>query len=334
MSDKASPNRAAAAAWIELRAQIDARSTMGRGSPHLTDYALDRFEPKTVMELLLDPEPTFFAHKDLLFSALSTWTICPSQHSLVQEAMVLTGIDQLAELEKNHRAAIPQDPLLADIISRLAGPGIDFYREFYYPIGGLSRVLKAQSLNNYRESMAHAARDIGFTLGIMKICHYHSENLSSRDHFRPASVKAASVALATILDPHKGGTIHNHVELDELHSVKPINSENCRKKHAPYSRSASLIYAAKSVWAGDKSLLDPIIGGSASYATHGVLVDEGFGRAAFIGPKIIGPMFERESLVEQMKFLPPVPALEFAAPKFEKCAGQIRSAFAKARKVN
>ena len=174
-------NDEAGVAWRDIYSQIAAGSVLTADAPPLISYALVNFRPELVLERLLDPRPSYFAHKDILFAGLCTWTVAPKRQTLIEEAMVLAGATRLAAIEQKHQKQLPQAPMLAEIVTRVAGPGIDFYQDFYYPAGGLQRVIKARSPRLMRRSLQFASREIGFAVEMMRVCHDHAARLQDRE---------------------------------------------------------------------------------------------------------------------------------------------------------
>ncbi len=293
-----------------------AASVLHDGSPRLAEYALDRFDPKIVIERLLAPEPTYFAHKDILFAGLTAWTVAPQYPHLVREAMILAGMSRLADLERKRQKEFPQDPFLADIVSRLNGPGIDFFQEFYYPAGGLYRAVNARSPVLMRRSFAAASKNIGFQVEMMRVCHYHAERLQSRGKFCQASFESSSDAVAKLVTKDMTPWIKSYHSDKNKETMRTINAKNCKTKAAKFIKPASLIYAASSIVVQGGTLLDILCEGNAIYADHGIYIGEWIGRAVYVEAKIISPMYHRKKYDKQNDFLPLIPALTFLMPDF------------------
>ena len=57
----------------------------------------------------------------------------------------MAGAEHLVAIEQKNQKSFTQEPMLAGIVTQIAGQGIDFYQDFYYPAGGLQRIIKARS---------------------------------------------------------------------------------------------------------------------------------------------------------------------------------------------
>jgi len=304
------------AAWTTLTEHLQAGSVLQEGSPRLAEYALDNFDPKVVIERLLDPKPTYFAHKNILFAGLSAWVVAPHYPHLVKEAMILAGMSQLADLEAKKQKEFPQAPQLADVVIRIAGPGIDFYRDFYYPAGGLHRVVKARSPHLMRRSLKAASKYIGFQVEMMRICHYHAEHLQGSETFRQASLDWSSRALEDLIKVDSTPTIVSYHSKNRPDIKRTINAHNCKKKSAPYSPSATLIYAASSINLENETLLAALCRGAVSFRKHGHYLPMWLGRAIHADRKIITPMYPSGMNNDQTEFLPAIAEIEIPAPNY------------------
>ena len=327
MSKAASWSQALAESWAEMLVGLEARSTLKPETPRLTDYAFGRFDPKVVIERLLEPEPSYFALKDILFAGLCVWTVCPNSSHLIDDAMVLSGISRMAELEEHRKAQLPQDAFLADIVARLAGPGIDFYRDFYYPIGGLRRILNVQSPELLWQAVSKASDDIGFEVEIMRVCHYHALHLRDTDRYKISSNKGAGRAVSNLYQKSlKSPNIVNEI-LRENRTSTTQDPLNCQKKAAPFKSSAVLIYAASSILVGSQSFLQKMRAGNVNYREHKSLLMPWLSRAVYAAETIIEPMYPSISKASQIDFLPNIPKASIGPPEFGEESDAIHKAF-------
>lgn len=320
-----------AAIWHELFAQIAAKSVLAPDALPLTDYALGNFNPKLVIERLLDPTPSYFAHKEILFAGLCAWTVGPKHTFLIEEAMVLAGASRLAVVERKHQEQLPQAPILADIVTRIGGPGIDFYQDFYYPAGGLQRIIKARSPRLMQRSLQAAAREIGFAVEMMRVCHDHALRLQDRRRYRTASFVSGGQAVSELLTlgKTKGGIVNTL--LGQSLPKRTVDGLNSKKKSDKFSRSAAMIYAAYSIPCEGDTLLSLLCRGEATYKKYGHLLDEWVGRAAFVAKCVISPMYVREGMAEQTEYLSAITPIEIAPPDYGEASLHVDQAFKIAR---
>ncbi|WP_156633814.1 hypothetical protein [Methylobacterium sp. Leaf113] len=326
MKRTSSRSRELAGTWRTMVAGLEARSSLKEETPRLSDYAFGHFNPKMVIERLLEPDPTYFALKDILFAGLCVWTVCPYAVHLIEDAMVLAGISRMAELEEDRKAQLPQDALLADIVARLSGPGIDFYRDFYYPMGGLNRILHVRSPDLLQQAVSFASKNIGFEVEMVRVCHYHALYLQNTAGFRVAGVTRSGVAVSRLLKKIESRTSINPI-LRDNRPRKTVDPVNCRKKAAPYIRSAALIYAASSIAIGNESFLQMICKGNISFKEHGAVLLAWLGRAVYAANTIIEPMYYRESSADQIQFLPNIDPILIDPPEFGEETQIVRDAF-------
>jgi hypothetical protein len=212
-----------------------------------------------VIEILLRDEPSYFAHKEILFAGLSAWTVAPNLPTLGRHAMVLAGMKELARVERRSRKRLPGAELFADIVARLHDPGMDYYRDFYYPVGGLTTLINAGSPKVLARSLATASKDIQYVVAIMRVLHFHAERLQENSIYRRASLKSAGEAASAYMR-----------KLKLKGAVDPTNTV---RYYNPFSRAAALIYAAHSIAAeGEQSLLELMCKGEANFLDDGRLV--------------------------------------------------------------
>lgn len=321
-----------AAVWHELFAQMAATSILTGDAPPLTDYALGNFKPKPVLERLLDPRPSYFAHKDILFAGLCAWTVAPKHQLLIEEAIVLAGAARLAAVERKHQEQLLEAPMLADIVSRVAGPGFDFYQDFYYPAGGLQRIIKARSPRLMQRSLQAASREIGFAVEMMRVCHDHATRLQDRKRYLAASYLSGGQAVSELLalSKAKGGVVNTC--LGATLPKRTVDGLNSKKKSDKFLKSAAMIYAAYSVACDGNNLLSLICKGEESYKKHGHLLNEWAGRAAYVAKNVISPMYVREGMTEQTEYLSAVIPIEITPPKYGEASLHVEDAFKIARK--
>lgn len=279
--------------------KLIAESTLSDNTPRLSEYGLGHFDPKIVIERLLTRERTYFALKDILFAGLSAWTVSPGTLDLASDAMVLAGVSRLADLEEELQSKLPKDPILPEIIARLTGPGIDFYRDFYYPAGGSRRVLQTRSPKLLSDALVESSKEIPFAIDMMRVLHYHALNLQDRSLFRPASIESGSVAVSA---------------LRKLEATKTLTPNNCKKKSSRFRASETLLYAAHTIKLGDSTLLGHLQNGRATFKEHGHLLENWIARAVYIASHIVAPMYSSKSAREQTAFLPDISPTSLEAP--------------------
>jgi hypothetical protein len=269
-----------------------------------------------VIDILLS-EQTYFAQKEILFSGLCAWTVCPHRPIVVQNAMVLAGISQLAKLELRTRRKMPDTELLADIIARVTGPGTDFYTDFYYPVGGLQTILEVGSPKILKRTIAKSSNNLDFVISVMRVLHFHAESMQGNADYRTASVKSACEAVSRLRK--------------RTNADRALDPVNIARLYSPISTPAALIYAANSIVIDrDHSFLSIMRSGDASFASQGHLFTEWVRRAVYVGKAVLTPTFSRVSRDAQLGFLPELPPVAIAPPLMpDEEIQQIRLCFSK-----
>ncbi|MCJ2086457.1 hypothetical protein MKK88_10695 [Methylobacterium sp. E-005] len=242
--------------------------------------------------------------------------------------MILAGAACLASAEREYQKAFPQSPMLADIVTRLNGPGIDFYRDFYYPAGGLQRILVARSPATLKNDIQSASQWIELSVEMTRVCHFHADKLENRSKFLRASYASAGSAVSYLIGEGKRDKMVINSLLASRITNKTVDALNCQKRANEFSQSAALIYAAYSITYASENLLNVICRGEASYQKHGHLIAEWARRAAYVAEHIISPMYKRAGKFQQIEYLLDIPPLAFTGPDYGEATEGVKRAFA------
>ena len=270
--------------------------------PSLFDYAWARFDAKRCLAVLSGDEPTYTLQQDLLFSALCTWVVCPHRAGLRRHGMVLVAIEAMCWNESLGQAAFPDDKLLGDIFGRISPEYWDFYLDFYYPIGGLKALIKSTSPNAFRKSIEKRSSDVPNVIGLMSVLHYHADHLRGNGPYLKASLNKAAPATETVYSSGKrsGWT-----------------ADNIDDRWQKLKGTAALSYAASSLMIEqNRSFLDIVRSGEASYAEHGQYLVEWMARARYVVTHVLSPMTKPDAARAAESYLPDVEPSPFGARVF------------------
>lgn len=273
--------------------------------PRFIEYAWRRFEPRTVIELLVSDEPSYEGHKAILFSGLCTWVACPHKRDgLRMHGMLLVGIEQLRRAEALGRRAVPGgSAMIADMVGRMSTVGTDFYSDFYYPIGGIAQVVRSTTPANFRRSLERRSSDMLTVVSMMQIFDFHAKHLGDGARFYKASL-GKGMKLQDVLHraAKRPGVVH------------PDNADGRWKTLYP---SAALSYAASTIAVDDRhSLLDAIRLGEAGYETHGHLLPQWLARARYAADTILAGLPEPRFAEANAEILPTVDPEPTPEPPF------------------
>ena len=275
-------------------------------SPRLFDYAWKGFQPEVVLAFLGSTEASYPAHKPLLFNALCTWTVCTDRPSLRQHGMLLVGIEQMRFAEALGRKAFPNNDLLGDVTARLTALGRDFYSDFYYPVGGLGAILKSSTPKQFARSIVKHSKDVLTVIGMMQILHYHQLHYSDRKAFHEASMNKATEAVERVFR-------------DIGNAEWAVNRTEVKRRWLRLCRPAALSYVAASLRPaeGERSMLDIIRAGEASFEQHGSLVPTWLARTRFVLNTVLAPLAGASSFeAAQTLVVPPGEVEPLLAPSF------------------
>ncbi|MET0530468.1 MAG: hypothetical protein ABW003_19385 [Microvirga sp.] len=273
--------------------------------PRFIEYGWRRFEPRTVIELLVSDEPSYEGHKAILFAGLCTWVACPSKRDgLRMHGMLLVGIEQLRRAEElGRRAALGGSAMVADMVGRMSAIGPDFYSDFYYPIGGIAQVVRSTTPGNFRRSLERRSGEMLTIVAMMQIFDFHAKHLGDGERFYSASLG-------------KGTKLQ-----DEVHRAAKksggVNPDNADKRWKTLYASAALSYAASTIPVdATRNLLDVIRLGEGSYETHSHLLPQWLARARYAADTILTGLPESRFAQANAAILPDVATEPTPEPLF------------------
>lgn len=318
------PRAVVEGAWRQILATDADRhpNRLAPGAPRFIDYAWAKFDPTTVMSVLVSKEPTYAALKPILFSGLCTWVVCPEKRSLRQHGMLLVGIEYLRAAETEGRRVfagrdVPSHEMLGDILGRVSVLGQDFFSDFYYPVGGLAQVLRSTTPGNFQRSLAKHAEAARTVVAMMEIYDYHAKHLRDPKHYYQASEGKGYKLVRLIRGKHRR-EVGISVELSE---------DRWRKQGL--HRTAALSYAASTISSDEGgSLFDAICTGTATFAQHGHLLPTWIGRGRYAAEMILGGLTKPEIGPANAAMLPDFLSEPTPEPAFsEKEQGHIVAEF-------
>lgn len=284
-------------------------SKLDAQQPSLIEYAWRNFDAKRCLRILVSSEPSYKLHKDLIFSALCSWVVCPHRNGLRRHGMVLVAIEAMCRNEVLGQAAFPENLLLGDLLGRLSPEYWDFYEDFYYPVGGLKTLIKSTSPETYRASIENRSSDVPFVSGLMSVLHYHADNLRGKRPYLKASLNKAAPTTKAVYG---------------IGSRSGWAADNLDNRWQKLKGTVALSYAALSIEIGEgRTLLDAMREGEASYADHGQHLSEWLGRARYVTAHVLAPMAKPDAARIAESYLPdfedrPFPPRAFTAAEESK----------------
>jgi len=294
---RSEPPLSAEQARQQLRAatQRMGQRRLPRDWPRFVEYAWTTFEPRTLIELLIAEEPSYEGHKAILFAGLCTWTACPHKRDgLRQHGMLLVGIEQLRRAEElGRQAAFDGGAMIGDMIGRLSSIGPDFYSDFYYPIGGIAQILRSTTPGNFKRSLERRSGEMPTLIAMMQIFDFHAKHLAGDERYYRASLGKGSELVEVV---YRG-------------AGKPggVNRDNADKRWKNLYRTTALSYAASTIQLDEqRSLLDTIREGKASYEVHGRLLPHWLARARYAADAILAGLHEPRFAEANAAYLPSV----------------------------
>jgi hypothetical protein len=270
------PRKNIGASW-ENFIKVDTAHDQNRlpaDAPRFIEYAWKRFDVKTVIKMLLSGQSAYKALRPILFSGLCTWTVCPKRDSLRQHGMLLVGIEHMTVAEVKGRAAfagegISNHDLLGDIMGRLRMLGQDFYSDFYYPVGGLTQVLRSTTPGNFKKNLAKHSENTNIAIAMMQIYDFHFKYLNDKIKWYDASESKGFELVRRIFGEGRRET--------------PIGFDKLGHGWREHIENVAMLYAASTLKIDDKkSFLDVICSGQADYNKYGYIISSWIGRARYV----------------------------------------------------
>ena len=277
-------------------------------SPKFKDYAWDDFDPKQVLSLLLSTTQSYDNHLKILFNGFCTWVLCRDDKQLIKNSMLLAGIEALIMDEQKAFELIPESRLAGAIVSRIKVDQ-DFYKDFYYPIGGIKTIIHCPSLENIRKQLRQSSDTISTVVMMMQVFHYHANNLQSSGKYRATSLKKGKDTAYAIWKRRK----NNGLPAEGL--VVPDNMDDRWQK---YKTTVALIYSASTITLDSgRNLLSVIISGEADFELHGPQLATWVGRARWATESILAHLFQNDIAKYNRTHLPAGKNLHIATPNFD-----------------
>ena len=188
------------------------------------------FKPNYVFEKLLSSN-RFNPNNRIILSALSAWVIAPNDDELRQNAITLRVNEIIGKIEKtiiknSTRSTLFDDHL--NLVNKRLKRG--FYREIYYPIGGLRAFNNSISSELYTKniSVKHAQHIAGINK-VLSIIHYHQEKITDYEKYNPPSLKICKDVIDKIR--------HSQSLYNSYSSIQSALRERGRTAHFCYAAS-------------------------------------------------------------------------------------------------
>lgn len=202
------------------------------------EHAWNKFDLQIVVKQLLCPEPSFAGHKECLFAAICGWIIDPEDlHGVRQNMIASTAAAILTAAERRFIEHKQFQSRIDAFYGRLIDMPPPFFKEIYYPIGGLSRIRDAALAGKMQEKIEQALwnHQLGVTmLGVRHQCMTHSVVSDAR---LPSKVISNLVA----------GDI-THVLFDAIGALyAPSGDKIAKSNYKSVEQSVSLTYAAATI---------------------------------------------------------------------------------------
>lgn len=233
------------------------------GEDYLPDHAI---------KLLLDPEPSYFGHKEATFAGFVSWVVAPNQPNVRLELIALCIIELLANAEKLASEELGKESfVLCDLVARYVFAGPQFLEQIYAPIGGMDQLSDLGSRGIADHLFDPQRRNFYTICKMMAACHYVADKAAASDLIQPSVNKAVA-------------TVRKFTD------SKIVSRASIYSQWAECRETIAWIYAAESIQVQRGTLLDALLGAAASFGEHGNLMVEWAGRAKFFCDHVLRRM--------------------------------------------
>lgn len=155
-------------------------------------HTWDRFKPCPNLKLFFEDDVALvYQQKAITFYALAAWLVTGRTRTYTKNAICLGIISAISKAEteaKDRQAAGAAASMLVPLLV-----GDSFYKNVYWPIGGLKTLSSASSAKRHGEILQKQARILQYSLEMMRVMHIVHELLLPLGRFDLSVSKAAEV---------------------------------------------------------------------------------------------------------------------------------------------
>lgn len=268
------------------------------------ELALGKFQPRMVLDVLLDENAGYPGQKNVLAAGLSAWILFPKHRGIRLNWITQAILIEMDEAERAVGLVDEKWTLERDIVARyvLAGPA--FLDDMYNTIGGyeaFTRINTYETLDAILGTEVKTVRTIARAMAYLQHgVHLHAK---AKRYFKPSVNQTARIFDLLRIKERRARS--------ELYVGRSLLHRRWREGHG----TLALIYAADRIRVTKrKTLLDIMLDGLFSYSEFGHLLPTWLGMARYAAETIFTPMAEKNLLSSTMKILRDVEAVTIIPP--------------------
>lgn len=250
------------------------------------DHFWKRFSPKRALRILSDDRPTFHGYRGAALYAMTCWMFAPGNKELRQSAIAYAAASYLGQIERplveQEDGPNDQGRLLAFHVT-----ATDFFKEIYFPVGGVAGIMAAMSRQSILKALEDARGSIDCAIEMVRVIHWRETQGPQADLY-PASIKRTTETVDG-LDIARARAAYDHWRV--------------------HKERISLLYAAESINIDGLTLLDCLEIGSLRKATP-ARIGEMVGRAHYVNQAILSTA-GAEAAQDNEMYLPEMSAIPF-----------------------
>ena len=259
--------------------------------------AIDEFKSVYQIGILLNEQPSYFAHKEVLFQILCMDVLAPDRRKYRKAAAAITMVDCMIDAQQATYNHI-EHAALAEQLANFHTAGPVFFDQIYHPLGGIKAIRDAPARRGWGSSVLKLAQDVEDVIHLMTVYHYHYEHLRHDPGFNRASLNLGSKLVPTV---RKG-------------RETKLSKRTVQERWAGLKDSAAMLYAASSIEHDDRTLLRCIIEDWLTFEDVEPVFSEWVARARFVASEILMNCAERDTASDNLEKLPEVAPMPFSAP--------------------
>ncbi|MBX5201024.1 hypothetical protein [Rhizobium sp. NZLR1] len=264
------------------------------------------FNPHKAVTLLLDPQPSYFGHKEAMLAAFSSWVIAPEDEQM-QFEFVATSIKNSIKKSEELAQETCEDlsAVEVDMIARYAIAGPQFIENLYFPFTGMHLLAETVVSEASKKDVKAKERRFYTLLRMMDLCHYWSSSGIYASDFGPSVNRAIDV-------------------VERFPDRRTVTRSGIYDAWAEVKGNIALIYAANSVEVDEGlSLLESFKQGSIDFDRHYPVFDRWMRRARYVCDTILSKMPDLDLYESNIALLlnidsEPFPHAEFSGRELDE----------------
>ena len=202
---------------------------------------------------------------------------------------MLRMVETIGEAEKASVKGKPEHSILGDFMARVSRLKPEFFSHAYYPIGGITTLIKMSSLEQHRKHLSKSSHDLHFFIELMRIFHFWHENLNDLNLYAKPSLYNSCRLIGSV----------------RKWPGKRAPGTRLRLELTRYMNRAALIYSASKIKIdGEKNLLETMQRHELSFESLKPNLERWISLARFVADHILKNVATADKLANNRSYSP------------------------------